>query len=34
LVAGAVGASMIIPTLLWAFAQRLWKREASSAPDK
>ena len=27
IVAAAVGASMIIPTLLWASAQRLWKSE-------
>jgi hypothetical protein len=32
MVAGAVGASMIIPTLLWASAQRLW-REESGASD-
>jgi MFS family permease len=31
-VASAVGASMIIPTLLWASAQRLWKSEASDSP--
>jgi hypothetical protein len=34
IVASAVGASMIIPTLLWASAQRLWKQEASSAPNR
>jgi len=33
IVAGAVGASMIIPTLLWASAQRLWKQDASRASD-
>ncbi len=31
-VASAVGASMIIPTLLWASAQRLWKSETTSSP--
>jgi MFS family permease len=30
LVASAVGASMIIPTLLWASAQRLWKPELNA----
>jgi len=31
LVASLVGSSMIIPTALWAFAQRLWKQDASPA---
>jgi MFS family permease len=33
IVASAVGASMIIPTVLWASAQRLWKQAPSSATD-
>ena len=33
IVASAVGASMIIPTLLWASVQRLWKQDASRASD-
>ena len=32
-VASAVGASMIIPTLLWASAQRLWKEQPGGSPE-
>jgi Major Facilitator Superfamily len=32
-VASAVGASMIIPTVLWASAQRLWKPEAGASAE-
>jgi hypothetical protein len=33
-VASAVGASMIIPSLLWASAQRLWKRGSAGDLQK
>jgi len=32
-VASVVGAAMILPTLLWASAQRLWKQRASAGSD-